>query len=106
MRFANRHDALQNIDVVEMNVPFSLVTQKNTAVCGETTKKTIVYWAVLLLIMQWLMDQQKTDPEAARSQWDWRAWRHSGAERTLILPLPKSHYQFLPLGVHLITQQC
>lgn len=48
--------------------------------------------------MHWLMDQQKTDAEAARSQWDSKAWRHSGAARTLILPLPKSHYQCFPLG--------
>lgn len=52
--------------------------------CGEITKKAIVYSPLLLLIMHWLMDQQKTDPEAARSLWDTRAWRHSGAERTLI----------------------
>lgn len=57
-----------------------------------------MYYALLLLIMLWLMDQQKTDPEAARSLWDTRAWRHNGAERTLILWLPKSHYQFFPTG--------
>lgn len=83
-----------------------LVTEWNAVVCGEITKKAIVYSTLLLVIMQWLMDQQKTGPEAARSLWDTRAWRHSGAERTLILGLPKSHYQFFPLGVYLITQQC